>query len=327
MQGWLSGLEELAEKGQDAVLLLAAEREGSTPGAASAKLLVTAEGRIWGTIGGGQLELHCQQRAAALLKERRCAVERLDLRPQGAGRLDMLCGGSVIVWYHYLPAGSLRAAGSGCRYLLLTQTKEGAGRAGLLRGTELPEAALKGSARGRGFLRLDPEGDSCYLERLTDPVRVHIFGGGHIARTLVPGLAKVGFGCRVYDDREEFARPERFPEAELVQRVDMERLTELCARLTGNDYVCVMTHGHRHDYAVLRQVLATPAGYIGVIGSAKKAAATADRLRAEGVSETDLDRLTTPIGLPILAETPEEIAVSILAQLIQVRAQRRGAIL
>lgn len=86
-----------------------------------------------------------------------------------------------------------------------------------------------------------------------------------------------------------------------------------------------MTHGHRHDYAVIRQILATPAGYLGVIGSAKKAAATAERLLADGFTERDLQRLTTPIGLPILAETPEEIAVSILAQLIQVRAQRRGA--
>ena len=86
-----------------------------------------------------------------------------------------------------------------------------------------------------------------------------------------------------------------------------------------------MTHGHRHDHEVVRQMLHTPACYIGVIGSARKAAASAQRLREEGFTDQDIVRITTPIGLSIGAETPEEIAVSILAQMIQVRAARRAA--
>ena len=133
------------------------------------------------------------------------------------------------------------------------------------------------------------------------------------------------FSCHVLDDRAEYARPEAFPTAAEVRQADLEHLEEVCARITPDDYVCVMTHGHRHDHEVVRQMLRTPACYIGVIGSARKAAASAQRLREEGFTDQDIARITTPIGLSIGAETPEEIAVSILAQMIQVRAARRAA--
>ena len=318
---WQEQLNKLA--GQDVMLVLAVERDGSTPGASGAKMLVTKTGRAWGTIGGGQLEYSCEARARELLAAGRCAVERFELRPQGAGDLGMVCGGDVTVWFQYLPGAVLEQSPEGpLLWLLLEQDKNGQGQARLCAARE-----LEGGRRicGGGRFTDTPEGGYRYLECLAAQDTVYIFGAGHVAQALAPGLAGVGFSCHVLDDRAEYARPEAFPTAAEVRQADLEHLEEVCARITPDDYVCVMTHGHRHDHEVVRQMLRTPACYIGVIGSARKAAASAQRLREEGFTDQDIARITTPIGLSIGAETPEEIAVSILAQMIQVRAARRAA--
>ena len=105
--------------------------------------------------------------------------------------------------------------------------------------------------------------------------------------------------------------------------MDNARLADFVT-VEERDYVVVMTRGHKDDQAVQAQMLRTPAHYIGVIGSRRKTAGVFARLREEGFTDADLARITTPIGLDIKAETPAEIAVSIAAQLIQVRAERAG---
>ena len=158
--------------------------------------------------------------------------------------------------------------------------------------------------------------------RLTPSGRVYIFGGGHVAQALVPALAAVDFRCVVLEDREDFCRPELFPgveETRLIQNGDPAAY----AGITAEDYVAVMTRGHKDDLTVQAQALKTPAKYIGVIGSRKKTAAVFAKLRDMGYTDADLQRITTPIGLSIKAETPAEIAVSIAAQLIQLRAETK----
>lgn len=155
--------------------------------------------------------------------------------------------------------------------------------------------------------------------RLIPPGRVFIFGGGHVAQALVPALAAVDFRCVVLEDREDFCRPELFPGAEetrLIQNDDPRAYGDI----TAEDYVAIMTRGHKDDLAVQAQALKTPARYIGVIGSRRKAAAVFAKLREMGYTDADLERITTPIGLDIKAETPAEIAVSIAAQLILLRS-------
>lgn len=156
-------------------------------------------------------------------------------------------------------------------------------------------------------------------KRLASSGRVYIFGGGHVAQKLVPALAAVDFRCVVLEEREEFSRPALFPEAEEVRRIDYARVSEEVS-LTGEDYVVIMTRGHKDDLLIQSQVMRTPVRYIGVIGSRKKTAAVTAALRDMGFEERDFDRVYAPIGLPILSETPAEIAVSITAQLIFVRA-------
>lgn len=153
--------------------------------------------------------------------------------------------------------------------------------------------------------------------------RVLLFGAGHVARALAALLPALEFAYWVVDDRREFAVEQAFPGAEGVL---CEEMAAAVNRLepTGEDLIVIMTRGHEHDYEVLRQALATPAGYIGLMGSRRKIAMTRQRLEEEGFGPEQFARVSTPIGLSIGAETPAEIAVSVAAQLIAWRAEHRG---
>jgi xanthine dehydrogenase accessory factor len=136
--------------------------------------------------------------------------------------------------------------------------------------------------------------------------------------------ALVGFAVTVFDDRPEFANAERFPDA--LKTVVFSSLPDCFASLTieKNASVVIVTRGHAQDKDVLELALKTEAGYIGMIGSLRKRDALYDKLLAQGVTKDDIARVHSPIGLEIAAETPEEIAVSIVAELIEKRAARRG---
>ena len=172
--------------------------------------------------------------------------------------------------------------------------------------------------------RVQVNGRELYIEQLNSPGKVYIFGGGHVAQELVPVLSHVGFACVVMDDREEFSKPELFPGARQVILGDFRRIGDFIS-IGEEDYVCVMTRGHAFDTLVQAQVLKCAPCYCGVIGSRHKAAGVRKILKEEyGLTEAELDRVTTPIGLDIKGETPAEIAISIAAQMILVRAERSG---
>ena len=171
----------------------------------------------------------------------------------------------------------------------------------------------------QGYYELD--GLEYYAEQYNYDGRVFVFGAGHVARELVPLLSHLGFTCVVIDDRAEFADPAVFPTAHKVQQADYTKLEQVCSPHC-KDYAVVMTRGHIHDANCERFLLNTPVGYIGVMGSKNKAKLAREALLADGYSEAQLERITTPIGLDIGSETPAEIAVSIAAQLIKVRSRR-----
>ena len=149
--------------------------------------------------------------------------------------------------------------------------------------------------------------------------RTFVFGGGHVSQALVPAIAAVGFRPVVYDDREEFADAKLFPQAEQVIYGDFEHIADHLT-VTPDDYVVIMTRGHQADYEVLTQVLRSGAKYIGCIGSKRKLAICRDRLLKADFTEEEYAVVHAPIGLAIGAETPEEIAVSVAAEMIAVRA-------
>lgn len=134
-------------------------------------------------------------------------------------------------------------------------------------------------------------------------------------------LSHVGFRCVAMDDRPEFASKDLFPTADEVKLIDFEHVDRYIT-VTDQDYVCIMTRGHAFDAVIQAQILRTPACYIGVIGSAHKKAGVYQKLKEEyGFADEDFARITSPIGLDIRAETPEEIAISIAGQLIELRAR------
>ena len=161
-------------------------------------------------------------------------------------------------------------------------------------------------------------GQEIFVEPLVQPVVVHLVGAGHVALATAHLASFSGFEVVVMDDRPEFASTDRYPEAREVRVLDT--FARCLQDLGPNDYVIIVTRGHLHDREVLAQALRTGAGYIGMIGSRRKRDAIYESLQREGFSETDLGRVHCPIGLAIGADTPEEIGLSIVAELVQVRA-------
>jgi xanthine dehydrogenase accessory factor len=157
-----------------------------------------------------------------------------------------------------------------------------------------------------------------FIEPILTQPTLYIFGGGHIALALARMGRLCGFDITVIDDRPEFASAERFPEARVILA---EEFTKSFSKLNidKSSYIVIVTHGHKHDEVVLEWAVGTPAKYVGMIGSKTKNETVYSHLRARGISKEQLDRVHAPIGLEIGAQTPEEIAVSILAEVIKVR--------
>ncbi len=165
----------------------------------------------------------------------------------------------------------------------------------------------------------EKEGRILITEPVLPPQRLIILGGGHVGLALSEFAAKCGFAVTVVDDRPAFAAPERFPWAEKVVCGEFVESLD-CLGVGPRDFVAILTRGHSHDGDCLRALLDRPAtAYLGMIGSRKRVGAMREELAKEGYSQTRLDALRAPIGLPIGAATPAEIAVSILAELISYR--------
>lgn len=328
MQKLFAILQELLTRGRSAVLATVTAGRGSVPRGAGARMLVTEEGRAYGTIGGGAVEHEAILRAQALLPGGGNASEVFRLYPNQVKDLGMVCGGEVEVWFRRFDEKDLPLAEKALAlfrektafWLVCGISVEGPAALcrpeGVLWGAAVPPAVLE--SLGPKPSNIEAGGARWFSERMLSPARVYLFGGGHVSQALAPALAAAGFRCTVLEDREEFCQPELFPGAEEVRLIDMARVSD-AADITADDYVVIMTRGHRDDLLIQAQVLRTPARYIGVIGSRKKKAAVFSKLREMGFTDADLDRVITPIGLAIGAETPAEIAVSIAAQLIQVR--------
>ena len=157
-----------------------------------------------------------------------------------------------------------------------------------------------------------------FVEPVLPPADLYIFGAGHVATSLYKVACIAGFDVTVVDDREAYASRERFPEAQQVIAEDFEKAA---ARLTPGEssYIVIVTRGHRDDMRMLRWAVQTPAHYIGMIGSKRKTITIFKELQREGLPAHLFDRVHAPIGLDIGAITPEEIAVSITAELIAKR--------
>jgi len=160
-----------------------------------------------------------------------------------------------------------------------------------------------------------------YLETLEAPPRLFVFGAGYVARPIAALAAACGFAVTVFDGRPDWAAPARFPGMAVHSRAPEDAAREL--ESTDQDYAIVVTHDHALDQRVVQELLRRPLHFVGMIGSLAKQRKFALRLRARGFTNEQIARLRTPLGLAIGAQTPEEIAVSVLAEVIAVRREGR----
>lgn len=194
------------------------------------------------------------------------------------------------------------------------------------------ESAKTGGKRCQPLLvSLDSEFEPCdtsvtkatfrfLVETPTTVVQLLILGAGHIALPLATMAKIVGYEVTVVDDRFSFANSNRFPTADSIICDDFERALD-GIKINPQTFVVIITRGHRYDKICLRKVIKQPASYIGMIGSRRRVKALLAELEEEGIPREDLQKLYSPIGLKIGAETPEEIAVSILSELIKVQRE------
>ena len=162
-------------------------------------------------------------------------------------------------------------------------------------------------------------GMSIFLEPLLSAPDLIIFGAGHIGSALSRVGSLLGFATTVVDSREEFANRERLPWADRILAQDYQNALQQLS-FTDNSYLVILTHRHANDFEILEYCIEKPFNYLGMIGSRKKVATAFQQLRDKGISEESIKRVHSPIGISIGAETPEEIAVAIAAQLIAVRS-------
>ena len=302
-------------QGRSLAFAAVAERTGAAPRGPGALLLAEPDAPALGTVGGGLLEAQARELALSMLAA-------------GGGRAVSFClehdglaehgrrGADVTLWLQALPAGDAAlTAALDAALARLTEGKPG----GLLWPAAGPPVLTDRVPAGTAELTEDADGAPAFLLGLRRPCRVLLYGAGHVAVETAVLLSHLGFTCVVVDDRPDFARPERFPGAAEVRCRDLACLGP--EDLPGAaDCVLLMSRSHGLDLTLLRAILPAEPAFLGVLGSRKKGAFLRAALTAEGFSQAALDRITLPVGLPLGGETPAEIALSVAAQLVSLRA-------
>jgi xanthine dehydrogenase accessory factor len=300
------------------VLLVVVESTGSSPGRVGFKMAVSSGGALHGSIGGGVMEYKLVELAKDRLRaddaDSLPAVKRQIHRQDAArDRSGMICSGEQTVALLPLHGDQLPTVRRIARALQ-------AGRPGVLQ-LSAQTLAFQAGEKNAAPCRFERAGDQDFLyeENLGFRYVLHLIGAGHCALALAELLARLDFYIRLYDDRPHlntFERNRFAHEKRLVE--SYERIGDYVE--AGREvFVVVMTLGYRSDAVVLRQLLDREFAYFGVLGSAAKMDVLLRELAGEGFPAEQLRRLRTPIGLPINSRTPEEIAVSIAAEIIAVK--------
>jgi len=329
--------------------------KGSTPRTSGSKMVVLSDGQIYGTIGGGLVEARVIEDSLAMMTSSQCQIKEFILNQELKDGLDMVCGGDLTVLIEtFGPDTSLdliqvfvamaTQEKAGKKTLLVSRIKGFSGGVfttdkclvladGNLIGPNLIPKALFEAINDNQFSSTAPVIQNHNLEEfIIEPSQsndtLYIFGAGHVGFQLANMAHLLDFRTIVVDDRAEFANIKRFKHAQAIHVADQfttvfQELTRKELAIDKNAYIVILTRGHLHDQTVLEQALKTEAAYIGMIGSRRKRDQIYANLGKKGVTQTSLEQVFSPIGLNIYSETPAEIAISIIGQIIQVRAQNK----
>ena len=341
------------EKGDPIVVATVVRTKGSTPQKPGAKLLVREDGSGVGTLGGGCVEGDIWYAAKELMRRGGAAQYReYQLNEDLAAEDGLVCGGTMYFLIdpayesqELLPyAREIDAAYRGeAPVALATLVQPGDGNRaqtgaklfirddGSSEGTlgepgidrEAVELGRELMIHGKSEYVANKDGAEYFIEAYTTPPQLVICGGGHVSKAIAPLAKPLGFRLFITDDREEFANSDRFPEADIVLPLKPE---EALAQLpiNPNTFIVIATRGHRYDNVALEAAVRTPARYVGLMGSMRKAILIYEDLIRSGVPIERIKEIRSPIGLDIHARTPEEIAVSIMAEVLMFRLGGTG---
>ncbi|MDA8426889.1 MAG: XdhC family protein [Treponema sp.] len=338
-----------AAEHRGSVLVTVAAATGSVPRHAGSKMLVLPDGSTLGTVGGGVVEARAIERSGVCLAERRSDCLTVELTGEAAIGSTPVCGGVAELWLEYVAdASSFGAAAAALdagkiAVLAVFRGRDRPRCAAVFdaKGTlvaggaeppasrseasavsaaaaDLPAlAAAAAAAAASGQASLSGARD-WFFDPVPPPERLLVLGGGHVGRAVARFAVDLGFRVAIADDRPEFASANRFPAGVETRE---GRFAELVAGFPfgPSTYVLVVTPGHLSDLDCTRAILGREYKYAGLIGSRRKVRMIFEQLVAEGFDRARVEALFSPVGVDIGAETPEEIAVSILAEMIAVR--------
>lgn len=346
-------LSELAGAGGPAAIVTVVDTKGSAPRHPGAAMLVAPGKALAGTVGGGKGESAAIELAKKAIAERRSYFLEFEMLGDDAEGQELICGGvnrmlvEYVEYVEYVDSGAYRVASAeidaGKRVALLKAFKaDGAAEAPGVTPVSLlvsvlgedgqaldvspkPEAAhavaaAKACSTGKPAF-FEAEGSWAFVDSLIPEEKLFVIGAGHVGRALVEASKALGFSITVIDDRAELSAAGRFGPGVAMITGDYVPAIEAFP-FDSSTYAVIVTRGHLFDLECARAVLKRPHRYAGLIGSARKVKMIREKLAEDGIPAGVIERLHSPIGVAIAAETPEEIAVSILAEMIAVR---RGA--
>ena len=316
------------------------ESFGSTPRGEGTKMLILDDGSIYSTIGGGLPEATVILRGKELIKSGVSEIISTDMFGADPTGEISICGGSTKVMLcpvspMELPVFEAIHKAMSSQTSVCYVIKHCGGtyahfcvfEDGRIIGTqpvdEKTAKSLRDASIGASMHSEENDSVSFYIERVFFDGKVYILGGGHVALDLAKIADITDFKTAIIEDRAEFLEAPRFPFSERILIPSFEHLPTLNIR--ANDYIVVITRGHLYDLAGLKWALNTPAKYIGMIGSITKRDLLYAQLINEGISQEGLKQVHSPIGVKIGGNTPAEIAVSIIAELISVRSKKKNA--
>jgi xanthine dehydrogenase accessory factor len=339
----------LVEKGEPFAIATLVDAHGSTPQKVGARLLVRADGSTVGTLGGGCIEADVWELAKQAIKTGEPSTLDFTLNEDIAVDYGLACGGTErILVDPTFTRGDIEVtrrmlgAASGERRGIVVSVVDGQTRVSTARRIALWEDGtvdgdlgdvhadalqlaqrLVGAQRPKAALVTLTGGVQVFADVFAEPPEVVILGGGHVGRAVATIAQTLGYRITVIDDRTDFANKERFPQAYQVIAGDIEKSIDGHAA-NRNSAIVIVTRGHKYDYQALSAAARSQAGYIGLMGSRRKVALIYRQLLRDGVPEERLRDIHAPIGLDIGAVSPEEIAVSIMAEITMDRLGGTG---
>jgi len=333
---------------KNVILAVILSTEGSTPQIPGSSALFSGKELVTGTLGGGILEHQAGEISSRILESQVSIMSEFMLDAQIDSTDSAACGGKALILFDASPADSRKAFADLCESITkkspgilatsITPADENAvtvtriwlngnsiqDKAITKKEVPLPDEVIKKNfSRGKPALFRTKTGSWIFLEPVFPQEELIIAGAGHIGQAVAHLGHLLNFKVTVIDDREEFANRTRLPDADTIIFGDIAE-TLRNYTITPSCYIVIVTRGHAHDAAALREVILSQAGYIGMIGSSKKIALMQEKFIKEGWSSPEqFDRVFAPIGIPIPSQSIEEIAVSIAAQLIEARYRNK----